>query len=118
MGIAGKYNKGKVFDFTIPENFEYKSLSDLYSTKGSEAVYTVKALYINTKSKFGKSPVIATTECLVNAPAHLMDIVNVMLMDEEVIDAINNNKFGFKIYQYEDKKFNRICYSINWVDIE
>ena len=68
MGIASKYNKGNGFNFRVPESFGYKTLDELYKKNGENHVYTVKALYINKKSQYGDAPVIATDECLVNAP--------------------------------------------------
>ena len=44
MSIADKYNKKKLFDFTIPAEYEYISLSDLYSKNGKDKVYPVSSL--------------------------------------------------------------------------
>lgn len=117
MGVASKYNKTNLFDFIIPKEFEYKSLADLFNDNGKDHIYLVKALYINKKSKFGESPVIATDSCLVNLPKHLVDIAKEMLKDDEFITAVNKERFGFKIYPYESKNFDGLCYSVDWVDL-
>lgn len=116
MSIASKYNRGhgKKFTFEIPKEFTYSSLHDLYNNNGADFVYDIRAMYINKKSKFGESPVIATSNELVNFPKHLTDTVKEMLTDSEVIDAINNHVFGFQIYTYTDGA--NVYYSVNWVD--
>lgn len=117
MSIASKYNKTNLFNFEIPKEFEYKSLADLFNNNGKDFVYTVKAVYINKKSRFGESPVVATENCLVNLPKHLTDVAVEIMRDSETVDAINEGKFGFKIYTYETKNRSELCYSVNWVDI-
>lgn len=116
MSIASKYNRGhgKKFTFEIPKEFTYSSLHALYNNNGADFVYDIRAMYINKKSKFGESPVIATSNELVNFPKHLTDTVKEMLTDSEVIDAINNHVFGFQIYTYTDG--SNVYYSVNWVD--
>lgn len=116
MSIASKYNRGhgKKFTFEIPKEFTYSSLHDLYNNNGADFVYDIRAMYINKKSKFGESPIIATSNELVNFPKHLTDTVKEMLTDSEVIDAINNHVFGFQIYTYTDGE--NVYYSVNWVD--
>lgn len=116
MGLANKYNKGKKFDFVTPKDFKYESLKDLFNNNGGEYIYTVRALYVNNKSKFGESVVAVTDEQMVNLPKHLNDVVKQMLLDEELIDAVNKGAFGFKIYPYESKDGN-VYYSVNWFDI-
>lgn len=118
MGIANKYNKTKVFDFSIPQDFKYVSLSELFQRNGKDKVYPVKAIYINKKSRYSDAPVVATDCELVNCPAHLTDTVKQMLQDDEVIEAVNRGKLGFTIYQYENKQQgHNLYFSINWVDM-
>lgn len=118
MGIANKYNKTKVFTFTIPQEYTYCTLHDLYTKNGKNKVYPCKALYINKKSRFGDAPIVAIDEFLVNLPSHLLGTVQDMMNDEELVDAVNEGKFGFTIYTYENKNSrNEICYSVNWVDM-
>ncbi len=118
MGIANKYNRTKVFKFSIPAEYKYVSLSELYQRNGKDMIYPVKAIYINTKSRYNDAPVVATDKELVNFPAHLTDTVKQMLQDDEVIDAVNDGKLGFQIYQYENKyQGHKLYFSINWVDM-
>lgn len=115
MGYASKFNKGARFTYTTPEGLGYATLSDLVKAHGLDKVYTVHALYINTKGKFGDQPLIVTDEAQVNAPSHLLDTVKDIRSDSEAVAQINANKFGFKIYEYEGKNGNG--YSVEWVDI-
>lgn len=111
-----KHNSnGKLFAFDIPDHFEYTNLKELAEKNGLETVYQVNALYINTKGKYGDSPVIATNNELVNAPQHLTSVVNDVLVDGESISLINNGKVGFNIYTYENQ--HGLCYGLNWLDL-
>ena len=114
--VAGKYNKVKRFDVNT-DGFEYKKLEELYK-EGKVNIFPLKALYINTKGKFGDRPLAVTDKCFVNLPNHLLETVREMLNDAELIEAINADKVAFEIYAYEDKTYNKLCYSINWVDCD
>lgn len=116
MGVASRFNRGKKFNFEIPDNFEYRSLHDLFNDNGEDFVYKVNAIYINKKSKYGESPVVATDNELVNLPKHLTEIAKEILLDKECVEQINNGEFGFTIYTYEDNTQHNLCYSVNWVD--
>lgn len=119
MSIANKYNKVALFEFSIPKEFGYKSLSDLFETFGKETQYTIRAVYMNKKSRFGESPVVATDDCLVNLPQHLTETCKSMLQDVDFIKAVNEGKVGFTIYPYETKgnANNEVFYSVNWIDM-
>ena len=116
MSYFSKFNKGRKFDFDTT-GFEYRSLAELYNENGANQVYPLTAMYVNSKSNFGVAPVFATTDCFVNIPSHMVDVVNQILADEEAIKAINEGKIGFVIYPYTQKKFNKTCYGVNFVDI-
>ena len=116
MSIANKYNKVALFTFSAPKDFEYETLHDLYVKNGKDFVYEIKAMYINKKSLFGESPVIATSDCFVNLPSHLTDVVKEMMKDNEVVNAVNEGHLGFQIYTYETEHRNGLYYSVNWVD--
>ena len=113
--FASKYNRGLGFTRKAVENAIYTNLKELFSKYGEEEMYVVQALYINTKGKYGDSPIALVLGDLVNLPAHLTETVKEMLKDEDLIKAINEDKFGFTIYHYE--KDGKQGYSVNWVDI-
>ena len=113
--FASKYNKGLGFTRKAVENAIYTNLKELVSKYGEKKTYVIQALYINTKGKYGDSPVALVNGNFVNLPAHLTDTVKEMLKDEELVSAINEDMFGFTIYPYE--KDGKQGYSVNWVDI-
>lgn len=116
MSFTNKHGSGgKLFDFTAPEHFTYKSLRELAQENPLDTVYKVNALYINTKGRFGDSPVIATDNELVNAPQHLMKTVQDVLRDAESLGLINRGLVGFKIYEYQNQFGTN--YGLQWVDI-
>lgn len=114
MSFAKKFNKQKLFNIDTTE-FEYYSLEEMYES--DDEVYPVRGLYINKKSMYGPAPLLATDEYYVNLPEHMLDDVMNILEDRLAIADINRGVVGFKIYKYEQKRFNKICYSITWVDI-
>lgn len=117
MSILNKYNKGSQFDFQTPEHFEFKKLSELYvpNAKADENLKPLNALFINTKSKFGNSPVAVTDNELVNLPGHLLESVEQMISDDEVVQMINEGKAAIEIYQYESKNWGT-NYSVNFTE--
>lgn len=121
MSIASKYNKGNNvhFDFKAPKEFKYVSLGYLYNLPAyKDKVHHLNALYINRKGRFGDSPVAVTDNELVNLPAHLTDTVRDMMNDEELVQAVNAGKVGFKVYEYNTANRSEPCYSVNWVDLD
>ena len=115
--FASKFNKQRKFDVDTSK-FQYESLADLFNSNGKDKVYPLTAIYINTKSKYGAAPVLATDNCFVNAPSHMLDTAKEILADDEAVAAINNGEVGFTIYPYTAEKFNRDCFGVNFVDIE
>lgn len=100
---ASKWNKNNSkFTFKTPADFVYQSLTNLYTKNGADAIYLVKALFINRKSQYGDAPVIVTDHELVNAPKHMLETVEQMIADDETVEAINNNEVAFRIYEYSN----------------
>ena len=115
MSYATKFNKGNKFTFKPVDDAQYISLEDLYN-KNPDQIHDVRALYINTKSKFGNAPCVAIDPVIiVNLPKHLLETVKEMINDDDCVDAINNNEVKFKIYSYKDKTFNKTCYGVEWL---
>lgn len=113
--FAKRFNKEKVFNIDCSE-FDYYSLEDMY--KDDDTVYPVRGIYLNNKSLYDPAPVVATDSYYVNLPAHMYQDCQEILKDKTAIADINRGVVGFKIYKYIQKKFNRECYSITWVDID
>lgn len=111
-----QYNNKALYIYDNEVEREYTNLTDLYVGNGKDAVYTVEALFINEKSKFGNAPVIVSGSQLVNVPSHLLDTVEAMRKDEDLTQHINNRKVGFTVYEYENQYGTR--HSLNWVEIK
>lgn len=119
MSIASKYNKSHLFNYEIPKDAAYVKLGELYKQFGPDKTYTVRAMYISNKSKYSdESPVVAIDEAMVNFPTFMTDTIKDMMHDDEVIEAVNSGKLGFKIYQYEMKQYKgRIFFGATWIDL-
>ncbi len=116
MSFAKLHNTpSAAFTFITPEGFTYEKPVDLVKVNGLDKVYKVNALYINKKGQFGDEPVVITDDCIVNAPAHLVEAVKVILFDEKSVQMINDGKVGFKFYEYKNSKGNQI--GLTWVDL-
>ena len=112
-----KFNKNKnKFTWEMPENSPFEKLSTLAEVNGLNKKYVIRGMYINKKGDFGEQPVVLLDDIFVNLPTHLTDVVYEMLDDEDVIDAINGERAGFKIYTYKDKN-NITRYSVEWIDL-
>lgn len=115
--LLNKYNKSTPrFTFSTPKSFEYANLKRLVDLYGIKQEHVLNALYINTKSRYGNSPVAVTGTHLVNLPGHLLDTVNEMMNDPEFVEAVNNHLVGFTIYEYEGR--NGKGYSVNWISLD
>lgn len=107
--IKKHQNLAPSFEFPKKER-EFKKLEELYNQQPS-ARYTILAVFINTKGKYGDQGIFVTNEYQVNLPSHLLELSQNLRQDEEVIEAINNRELAFEIYQYNGK--NGKGYSIN-----
>lgn len=117
MSFANKHNTAvKLFDYQPSDNLEYVNLKELHAIN-PDAVHPVRALYINTKGRYGDSPVIATGSELVNAPQHMLAVVKDVLADAESVGLINRGLVGFKTYTYESQHHGQQI-GMHWVDIK
>lgn len=117
MSIS-KFNKEVVrFDFEPSDDFTFRNLQELFKENGEKKVYKVLGMFINTKSRYGENPIIVGENYYISLPNHLVDVVKEIRSDSELVGDINNGKVGFTIYEYIQPKYNRKCYSINWLDI-
>lgn len=118
MGIASKYNSvANRFNFQSDSSFEFFKLQDLFMEDKDE-VWVIKALWINEDSKFGPSPIVVLEDRYISLPGHKLQMVRDLIADDEAVDAINNGKLGFTVYQYNDAKHDKTCFSLNLVDID
>lgn len=113
--IINQYNNAVLFEYDNEVERTYCNLKDLYEGNGKDVVYTVEALFINDKSKFGDAPVIVSGSYLVNVPSYFLETVKAMRHDEQLVKLVNDRKLGFNIYEYENQYGKR--HSLNWVEI-
>ena len=118
MSFANKYNKGNIiFDIDITD-FSFMKLSDIYTSYGKNVI-KVDGLYINKKGKFDPHPVAINIEekMLIDLPEHMTETVEEILKDGESISLIIRGCVGLRATKYIDKKYKKICYSAEWVDL-
>lgn len=118
MSFAKKYNKGNViFDIDIAD-FSFMKLSDIYTSYGKNVI-KVDGLYINKKGIYKPHPVVINVEekTLIDLPEHMTETVEEILKDGESISLIKRGCVGLRATKYTDKKYNKTCYSVEWVDM-
>lgn len=123
FSFASSFNTKRLFDIDTSD-FEYKKLEELWNENSDivaeeevcTKVFPVCGLYLNKKSMYDPQPVVATDECYVNLPANMFDSALEILSDPRAIKAINDGKVGFLIDKYYQKRYEKYCYSVIWVD--
>lgn len=118
MKFSEKYNKSsRVFDIDTT-GFVFAKLKELYAINKDD-VHVLDGLYINDGGKFDPHPVaiLSDERFLVDLPSHMTDTVKDMLKDDESIYSIKKSFVGFKVREYTDKKYGKVCYSVEWVDL-
>ena len=123
FSFASSFNTKRLFDIDTSD-FEYKKLEELWNENSEivaeeevcTKVFPVCGLYLNKKSMYDPQPVVATDECYVNLPANMFDSALEILSDPRAITAINHGKVGFQIDKYYQKRYEKYCYSVIWVD--
>lgn len=109
-----KFNKKQIFSFDTT-GFEYCSLKDLYEKNGESYQYVVRAIYCNHNSIYSEDDyVIATDNEFINVPVHRNSDMAAILADPACISEINNGNARFVIYTYFKKKYNKVCYDIEF----
>ena len=127
MGFADKYNKvsNVRFTFQADSTFEFFKLGDLLEENGGDEVYTLRGVWISTGGIYGDTPVAVLDDRFVNLPGHMLETVKQIMSDPESVEDINNGKVGFIVRSYvktlkgkNGKSVDKICYSIDFVDIQ
>lgn len=113
-----KFNHSNPFNYTNTKDAPFFKLHELAeNAKDPEKVYKIRAVYVNTKSRYGDSPVAVCEGFNVNLPEHMLRDIRSILQDEEVIAEINAQKAGFKIRKYENSR-GGTSYTVEWVSLE
>ena len=97
------------------KDFDYINLKTLYIKDGENTSYKVLGVYINEKGKFGAEPLAIIDGFKVNLPKHLLKDVQMILDNEDMIQAINEGHLGFQIEPYENARGH--FYSVRWVEL-
>ena len=116
FSFSKNFNTERIFEVDT-SGYEYFSLEKLYNRDGEGAIYNVCGIYKNTKSNYSISYTVATDECYINLPPHLNGVCEAILADSRAISAIRRGMVGLTIYTYTQRTFNKLCYSIKWVDL-
>ena len=117
MSFANKHNtKPSPFTFKTPEMHPFVKTLDLVEQNGIDAVYTIRAMYVNKGGKFGDEPVIVTDDFILNAPHHLVNVVKEIIDDGESTQLVNSGQAAFKLYEYKNAKGNQL--GVTWCDVE
>lgn len=135
FSFANSYNTKKIFDIDTTD-FEYCSLEELFEENASEEPvigedgeatgetalvcneqFKIYGLYINDKSMFDPQPIVALADRYVNLPSFMSKTACDILNNPRAIDAINKGHVGFTIGKYFQKKYQKECYKIEWVDM-
>lgn len=116
MSFASKFNRTTSFDVDTT-GFRYVKFSDLFANGGAKKVHRVNGMYI-IKGKLETQPVFidANRRQLVNAPAHLTEMIREILADPEAVQAIKDDTVGYTLREYESH--GKKCYTLQWVDVE
>ena len=108
-----KYNRNGVkFTYNLPDGAEFKKLAEL----GDGFTGVVKAVGVSHKGKFGDSPYIISNGFGVWLPSHMIEQVKEICADSEAVNAVNNEKVCFNVYQYDLE--GKTLFSVNFVDAE
>ena len=102
-----KINKVAVFK-NAKKDLSFKKIGDIQQGE----IYKVNGIFPYT-SKFGKQYFLSF-----GLPKDQNENAELLLKNEEAIQAINNGECGVAIRQYYSKKYEKQCVSIEWVNIQ
>ena len=97
------------------KNFSFKKISDLYE---EGIIKQVCRGFFFTKSKdFGIQPNAILSDCLLNLPKHLTDVISEVLKDKEAVEAIKRGELTLVFRKY-DSKYKKDCYTVEFSNTE
>lgn len=113
--ITNTFNSNYAFNIDFTKDFV--SLKELRDSYEDGHIHLIHGIGINGKSKYGAHPFLETKDSLVDLPKHKLATCEEILNDPEMVEEIKEGIIGFKIKTYIDSKFNKECYTIEFVDI-
>lgn len=111
-----KFNKNARLFNASTEKRDFVKLEKLYK-EDANRVYTLKGFFLNKKGKFGDNYIaIVDNDKLIDLPKNLNETFVSIKNDADAIKGINNNECQFKIRFYHNTKYNKDCYTIDFVE--
>lgn len=117
MSFANRHNKGAIDWGIDTSDFSFVTREEAYKSN-PDNVHKLFGLYINTKGKYKDHPVAICENAYIDFPDYMTEDIKEILASSEDVAEIKAGKVGFKIEEFQDKKFNKTCYGIKWVDLE
>lgn len=129
MGMFTALNKNFESPFIGAKDFDdvsFVNLEEIYKNYG-DLPFLIRGFWLNPKSKYGTHGV-AMIEIMsdngelerynLSLPAHCNESIETILATPDYINGINADKCVAKIVKYTAKKYNRECYTIQFIDAE
>lgn len=113
--ITNTFNSNYAFKIDFEKGFV--TLKELRNRYEDDHTHLIHAIGINGKSKYGPHSFLETKDCLVDLPKHMLETCKQILSDSEMVQEIKEGVIGFKIRTYTDNKYQKECYTIEFVDI-
>ena len=108
------YNKKSSYT-NEKDNLPFVSAKDLFEQNGATAEYKINGLFINSKSKFGSHPVIASDTFNISLTGSHTDNIMAMMSDEELTQYINEGKIYCKFYEFTSKTYGRTGIGVEYI---
>lgn len=120
MSFANKHNKANsnVFTYEQIADAPFIKLKDLYAEhQDPDHALMVRGMFINDKSRYGRSAALICDGFNVNLPGHMVNEVEQIMNDPDDVAAINAGRVMFYVRPYESKTYKTTAYAVTWVDV-
>ena len=97
------------------KNFPFKKISDLYEEGITKQV--CRGFFFSKSKDFGLQPNAILSDCLLNLPTHLKDVVSEVLKDKEAVESIKRGELTLVFRKY-DSKYKKDCYTVEFANTE
>lgn len=103
------------FLYDYESEFEFIKPSQL-KARGSNNVYTVRAMYVSDTGLYGPAPVVCIDGYRINAHSHMVKKVEEILNCRRSVNQINEGMVGVTFTEYENKYGKQI--GLKWTDLK
>lgn len=97
------------------KNFSFKKISDLYEEGITKQV--CRGFFFSKSKDFGLQPNAILSDCLLNLPKHLNDVISEVLKDKEAVEAIKRGELTL-VFRTYDSKYKKDCYTVEFVNTQ